>query len=365
MLLTYKYPLFAKKSQIAEFKRQCEIHKELYNVALKEKEKQYEKDKKSDSCFTQIKNIVPQYKERNCNYSSLQQTVRRLHKSYSAIYKKKGGKPRYCKNFSTISFGSHGDGWKLKGDSLYIQNIGNIKINLYKPINEPIHLNLKLINGILYACFTVEIFRESNSVNGQVGLDFGLKNFIVTSNNEKYDHPLPFKNKLSKFQKIQNKLSKIEDKKQKDKKYKILRKIHEKVRNQRLDFLHKLSRKIVNENKVIAVEDIDFKKLSRSEISNINRKYADVSCSTFYNFISYKAESAGRQFVKVNPAYTTQTCSNCGRLNELELKNREYVCKCGKCEDRDFNAAKNILNIGLEKVQNNIFALGLQSVVRA
>lgn len=377
MNLVYKFPLNASKAQITAFRKQLDIHGKLYNRALLQKVEQYEKTKKSDSAFTQIKSLVPEFRGQGCNISSLQQTIRRLHKAYNTIYNRRGGKPRISTNFTTIEYSTRGDGWQIIKDEkvsrLRLQFIeGLIEIKNHREFpSEPKNLIVKLKDGELWGCFVCEQIPEKREKGKTIALDFGLKTFITSSSGDTYEHPLPYKQKLGKFQKLQKKIRAIEDEKLKKKKYKILRKVHEKVKNQRADFLHKLSRKLVNENSVIIVEDLNFKKLSReSPGSFISRKYGDVACGEFYRMLSYKAESAGRQFVKVNPAYTSQNCCVCGVGNESDYKkkDRAYKCKCGNSLDRDINAAKNILKLGLESLdlgKNSFSTLGLQSLVRA
>lgn len=359
MIITYKYRIYPTNSQKTKIKELMSLHANLYNKALEEKEAQYKEAQKSDSCFDQIKNLIPNFKKedgKNCNYSALQQVVRRLHKNYNAIYNKRGGKPRFRKELS-LEYSSHGDGWKLKNDILRVQYIGELKINLHRPF-KGIPKNLVITRN--REKFYISISSESSphaptpSINRFIGIDFGLKTFLTTSEGKKIEHPQPLKESSKKIARVSRQIKKSRDGNLKiklNKKLKIRKKLYCQIANRRKDFAHKLSRKIVNSYSFIAVEDLNLKNLT-TEISNINKKYSDVAVGMFYGYLSYKAERAGRQFIKINPAYTSRTCSKCGVISkdEMTLRQRVFKCECGHEEDRDINAAKNILNKALKTV---------------
>ncbi len=121
--------------------------------------------------------------------------------------------------------------------------------------------------------------------------------------------------------------------------------VHEKIINQRDDFLHKLSRHYVNNYGFIAVEDLQIKNMVKNH--HMAKSISDASWSKFTRMLCYKAERAGGTVVKVEPRGTTQTCSNCGAEVHKELWNRTHKCECGLETDRDYNAAMNILKRAL------------------
>jgi putative transposase len=123
--------------------------------------------------------------------------------------------------------------------------------------------------------------------------------------------------------------------------------IHEKINNQRNDFLHKLSTNYVNNYGFIAVENLKVSNMVRNPY--LSKSISDASWSRFIQMLEYKAESAGVQVVKVEPRYTTQKCSNCGDVVRKSLSQRTHRCKCGLTLPRDYNSAINIRNIGLDK----------------
>jgi putative transposase len=148
--------------------------------------------------------------------------------------------------------------------------------------------------------------------------------------------------------KAQKKLSKLEKgTKERRKQGKAAAKIHEKIRNCRQDFCHKESRKIVDQYQYICIEDLDIKKMI--EGSHFAKSITDVSWNQFRQFLTYKAEEAGRKLKLVNPAYTTQDCNQCKHRELKKLSQRMHHCsQCGYTTTRDLNAAQNILALGLD-----------------
>jgi putative transposase len=180
-----------------------------------------------------------------------------------------------------------------------------------------------------------------------VGIDFGLKMFLTLSTGEKIDSPKFHKQSLKEEAKVHRRIHKAKKGSYlRNKHKKSLAKIRRKTSNRRMNFNHKISRKIVNNFDVICVENIDLTKMT-SDVKNINRTYRDVAFGQFREFLTYKAENAGKILVKVNPQNTTKECYNCGKLVDKTLKDRVHQCECGYIEDRDINAAKNILRRGL------------------
>ena len=127
----------------------------------------------------------------------------------------------------------------------------------------------------------------------------------------------------------------------------IAAKIHNRIRNCRKDFCHKQAKKIVDQYQYICIEDLQIQKMIQK--SPFAKSITDVSWNQFRQFLTYKAEEAGRKIRLVNPSYTAQTCSQCGHREPKELSEREHLCpQCGYRATRDLNAAQNILALGLD-----------------
>lgn len=365
MIKVIQVPLYLKPSQVTVLDKQLAAHRSLYNSCLAKHIEFYKAEGKSVGGFTMIKDFIPAKMVEDaslgldwiklCNYSSLQQTVRRLNKTFTAFFKSckggvKRGFPRFKNRdrFCTIEYSKHGDGWKIKGDSLYIQHLGMVKMAGHCNIKNSVRMSITKRGGKVFASFTVEETGVTLPASDKsIGLDFGLKTFVTTSEGEKIESPKFHKATLKQEAKLHRRIHKAEKgSKARAKAKRSLQTHKRKEANRRKNFNHQLSRKLVNNYKVIVTEDLTMKDFV-SDIKNINRSYADVAWGQFTQFLRYKAENAGRVFIKVNPAYTTQECSSCGSLAPKLLTERWHECSCGYKEDRDINAAKNILRRGL------------------
>ena len=344
---TYQFRLYPSRQQLKLFFKQLEVHKNLYNECLEEKINSYKETGKSPSCFDQIKTNIKNYKGLS-NYSSMQQTIRRLDKTYSSFFRG-GGFPRFKKYISTIEYSKIGDGCKIKNDHLYLQLIGDIKINLHRDVPQHIKtISVTFKYGNLYLnIITDESTITQRGGNKSVGIDFGIQSTITTSNGEKFISPKLTKSRSKDLARLQRKKEKAKNKR---KIKKAIAKIHTKIENKRKDFNHKLSRKIVNEYDIICLEDLKVSKIT-TNIKNINSRIYDIGICQIKQFISYKAESAGKKVILVDPKYTTQKCSQCGNLVQKELKERIHKCGCGLEIDRDINAAINIKGLGLDTLR--------------
>jgi putative transposase len=198
-----------------------------------------------------------------------------------------------------------------------------------------------------YAIFSNEVdIKPLPYSSNELGIDLGLESFAITSNNEFIENPHYLKHGLKDLRKSQRSVSrKKRGSKNRRKQVKLLAKQHLKVRNQRKDFVHKQAREIVNNNGFIAVEDLQIKNMVKNH--HLARSINDAGWGMFVNALSYKAEWAGRTFVKVNPNGTSQVCSNCGAKVPKDLSVRIHNCPyCGIVLHRDYNSALNIKSLG-------------------
>lgn len=347
---TIQILLYPTKAQITLLNQQLEEHRLLYNKCLSLKIDNYKVSKTNLNCFNLIKSEIPKFRKIS-NCSSMQQTVRRLDKAYKQFLKdckKGGGFPRFKSEsqFKTIQY-IYCDGAKINGDILYLQNIGNVKCSWFRRVENISSLSITKKSGKFYVNLGVEDFiAETLITNRQVGLDFGLKTFITTSDGDKIDSPKFHKQSLNNEAKVHRRIHRAKiGSKLRAKHIRSLQKVKKKISNKRKDFNHKLSKKFIDNYDLIVVEDAPIKRLL-TNIRNINRTYHDVGFGQFRQYLAYKAENAGKVVIKVNPSYTSQDCI-CGNRVPKTLDERIHVCPCGHTEDRDILGAKNILRRGL------------------
>lgn len=218
-----------------------------------------------------------------------------------------------------------------------------------------------------YISILMEVSKESLHYKGlktkyadEVGLDLGLIDYIVDSNGKKIANPKHLKKYEAKLAKEQKKLSRKYEQAKKDgrllsesknyQKQKLkVAKIHEKIRNVRHDFLHKLTNAITNESQVIVAESLNVKGMVKN--GKLAKHISDASWGTFIQYLEYKSEWKGRTFIQIDKFFpSSKMCSNCGVVHELtnDLSVREWQCpSCNSVHDRDINAAINILKEGL------------------
>lgn len=217
-----------------------------------------------------------------------------------------------------------------------------------------------------YVVFACEVATELLPVSDEaVGIDLGLLHFATLSTGETIENPRYFRTGEKRLAKLQQSLAR--KKRGSHRRKQAIQKVakaHRKVRNQRADFLHKESRKLVNEYGLIVFEDLQPANMSKrakpkqdaetgaylpngaSAKSGLNKSIQDAGWGQFVQYCTYKAVCAGRAVVQVNPRCTSQACCGCGAIRKKTLEERWHSCECG-CElDRDHNAALNILRLG-------------------
>lgn len=359
MRKSFLYRLYPNEIQAEKLKGLLNIARELYNACLQERRDAWKMQGKSLNYYDQanelkeLRQAIPEVA--TLNYSATQDMLRRLDKSFKAFFKriKQGEKPGYPRfkgynRFNSITFPTYGDGVKLKDNRLYVQNVGLIKIKMHRDLEGQINtVTLKRVCDKWYAVFsnTIEIEPLPTS-NKSVGIDVGIESFAVTSDGEFIENPHYLRDSQRELRVLQRRVARRKKGgSNRRKAVKILAKQHLKIRNQRKDFAHKVSRQIVNLYGYIAVEDLQIKNMVRNH--HLAQSISDAGWGEFLDFLSYKAEWAGRKFVKVNPNGTSQTCSVCGIKVPKDLSVRIHNCpNCGISLHRDFNSALNILRLG-------------------
>ena len=220
--------------------------------------------------------------------------------------------------------------------------IGNIKsVTISKTCDDKYYISLLVEEDI----------KSLEPVEKTIGLDLGIKDLIIDSNGKKYKNHKYLSKSLSKLAREQRKLSHMVKGSNNRNKQRIkIARLHHKINNQRNDYLHKLSKHIIDENQIICIEDLKVKNMIKND--KLARNISDVSWSRLVSMLIYKANWYDRTLVKVPSNYpSSQLCSICGYQNKdvKNLKIRKWICpKCNTKHDRDINASKNILSKGIE-----------------
>ena len=357
MIKTYKYKIYPTKKQVVSLESQLEGHRFLYNQALFQKKEVYEQTGKGLGYTAQATGLLPKLKKESknlalCNYSSLQQTLRRLDKSYKAFFRKiktgqKAGYPRFktAERFNTVNYASFGDGCQIKENRLYLQNVGCIKVKWHRSIDGNIKtLSVTRRNNKRYVSFVVECATNFLPVTGKVvGIDVGLNAFVTTSDGVQISSPKYLRQSKRKLSKAQRLLSRRKKGSARRRKARIfVSKHYEKIANQRLDFCHKIAHWLVKNYDGFSVENLNIKNMVKNR--HLAKSISDAGWGMFLNILKCKAESAGRWYQEIIPNGTSQECSQCGSVVKKSLAVRVHNCPyCGLSLDRDVNAALNIL----------------------
>lgn len=290
---------------------------------------------------------------------ALQQALQNLAAAYEAFFKGRARYPRFRSKHGKQSFAypqrvkiaeRRENGWGL----LNLPKVGPVRANIHR---EPAG-RLKTVTVSLDAAgrYWAAILTDDGaplppvSADGlALGIDVGLTHFAVTSAGRKVANKRFIKRAAANLRRKQKALSrKQKGSKSRQKARLQVARAHERVRRARVDFLHKLSRQLVNENQVIAVEDLNVKGMMRNR--SLAKAIGDVGWSIFIGFVAYKAERDGKAFVKCHRFFpSSKTCNPCGHVTEsLPLDIRNWTCqRCGSENDRDINAALNIRDEGL------------------
>lgn len=356
MLRAYKYRLSPDREQTELINKHIGSVRFLYNLALETKRMAYAGNKINLSRYDLQRQLKDLKNEcvwlREVNSQSLQVALMNLDAAYLKFFKGLSDFPNFKKKANGGSFNAPQNVTLENGKLVIPKFKDGIDIVLHQPIKGAIRQatisrtpTSKYFVSIL--CETGETIKPKVAIkeNTTIGIDLGIKTYLVTSDGKEFDNPKFLRKSQSRLKFVQRKYSIHKGKKTKHR----LAILHEKITNQRKDFLHKTSSELIKNHDSIAIEDLNISGMVKNH--HLAQSISDAGWSMFVTILEYKAEWYGKNVLKIGRFEpSSKTCSCCGRINkELTLQDREWTCKsCGSVLDRDRNAAINIKSFALK-----------------
>lgn len=377
-LTTYKFLLLPTTAQKTTIKKSIDCARYIYNQLKSTKEAAFNSYGVSFS-KQDLQALIPSIKTskaflKNIHSQVAQDVNVRLDHAFQKFIREGAGYPKWAKKgkYNSITF----------PQTCFIVDEGILKLPQLKKVRFKDTARLSAGTKVrqvtikyayeldkYYACICCEQEFDRLPVNkNQIGIDIGVACFAASSEGEIVENPKYYTSAMGKLKRIQQTFARQEKGGENWKKTKKkIQKLHRKTANQRKDFLHKASTRLINENQVIVHEDLKMRNITKSakgnlekpgknvsQKSGLNRSMLDLGAYAFFQMLHYKADRYGRQVIKVNPAYTSRTCSKCSNVSKTKKSSRVsrdlFICeKCNHEIHADINAALNILEKGISQ----------------
>lgn len=359
---TYRHRIYPTRGQWLALEAQLGFACELYNAALEQRREAWRRQPRSINYVAQCRDLTELRAAGlgppEMNWHAMRDPLRRLDRAFAAFFRrlKAGEKPGYPRFRSRRRYDSltWDSGWALREGRLALQGIGHIKVKWHRSIPETAVVRcvtVRRVAGRWYACFAVELslpVPATVAPRRAVGVDLGILSFATLSTGEQVRGPRAYRSAMRRLWVAQRRVARrVRGSRGRQKAVRLLARTHERVRNIRRDHAHKLTRRLVSDFGVIAVEDLNVRGLVRGMLA---KDVSDQGWSEFLRMLRYKAEEAGSQVISVPPGGSSQACSGCSVVVPKPLSERIHRCPdCGLVIDRDINAARNLLRLGLSR----------------
>lgn len=379
MLRAIKIHLYPTDNQAIQMNKLLGCYRVVYNQCLARKIKSYEETKTSENLTTLGKFFHHELLKddsfiwlREQNTKVLKQAIKDVLSAYKNFFEQHTSYPKFKskhdnKQSCRFELGAISKRNDYTTYHLSLANIRNIKFKcsekyanyLQKHHDDIRQATLKrLPSGEYYLSVLVDgdLTHKVKETDSAVGIDMGIKDFVITSDAEVFDNLHFKKSEIKKIKKLQKQLSKKEKGSKNRNKARIrLAKVYKKITDRKQYYLHAVSNSLIDENQVICMEDLNVKGMVKNH--NLAESISEMNWGEFRRMLEYKAKWYNRKIVFVDRFYpSSKTCHNCGYINKnLKLEDRTWVCPdCGEIISRDVNAAQNILDEGLRILETTI-----------
>lgn len=357
----YKFRIYPTDEQSLMIRKTFGCVRFVYNKMLAERKEAYENLKDDKEALKSVKHPTPaKYKKeyewlKEVDSLALANAQLNLDKAYKAFFKGNAKFPKFKSKRHRQSYTTNvvNGNIELLDGHIKLPKLKKVKIKQHREI--PFVHKIKsctlsiTASGKYYLSILTEYEKEieTKEIKEVIGLDFAMDGLFVDSEGEKANYPKFYRQMLDKLAKEQRKLSRKKKGSSNWNKQRIrVAKIQEKVANQRKNFLHHTSKKLVTHFDAVVMEDLDMKGMSQA--LKFGKSVADNGWGMFTSFLQYKLNEQGKQLIKIDKWFpSTKTCSKCGSVKEIKLSERTYQCTCGLNIDRDYNSALNIKKEGI------------------
>lgn len=363
MKRAYKYRLNPTPEQIVFFNKSFGCCRFVYNYMLGKRIEAYQRDKTKIGWVELAKMLTELKKEDGKEWLSevsnecLQQSIRNMDSAFVKFFREKAGFPNFkAKHYSRQSYKAiNSVSVDLDNNKVRLPKIGWVKFFQNRKFDGKVCSVTvsKTPTGKYFISVLVDDGKEipvkpAVRYDTSIGIDVGIKDFAVCSNGDVYANPKYLEKSEARLKVLQRRFSKTKKgSNRRERARKILARQYEKVSNQRNNFLHQVTSKIVRENQTIIIEDLNVKGMLKNH--RLAKSISSVSWSEFFRQLEYKCEWYGRNLIRIGRFEASSKTCICGYVNsELKLSDREWVCpKCGRHNDRDILASVNIKRFGL------------------
>jgi len=365
MIKTYKYRLYPNNEQITFFEKSFGCVRFVYNWALNQRIEAYQKDGIRISWVDSCKRLTELKKQEETKWlcevanQSLQSSIRNIDSAFTRFFREKRGFPKFhSKKRGKFSFQLvQGVSIDFDTHKVKLPKIGEVKFGKNKEFVGKIGTSTvsKTPTGKYYISILVDDGipvpeKAPITTETSVGIDVGIKDFAVLSNGQVYSNPKYLEKDEKRLKVLQRRLSRKQKGSNRRERARLaVAKQHEKIRNRRVNFIHKVTSRIVRENQTVIIENLNIEGMLKNH--NLAKHIASVSWSEFFRQLQYKCDWYGKNLIRIGRFEPSSKMCLCGYINkDLTLKDREWDCpQCGRHNDRDLLAALNIKRFGLQK----------------